>query len=170
MSARKTIGILRHSFSSLLPPWCCSTTEQNWLCMCNFVFQEMLRWLVIQHDLDLHHPQTGNHTAYFYFAFLLWAGENRRICLLCEYLNSRANLIPYGSNRSSFLFFKVFEKCLRTPLDISHGSMKTLCQYFFHGKYCKIRCILQILVFRTHSYYSITCAQGVRQWDVQQIS
>lgn len=38
--------------------------------------------------------------------------------------------------------------------------MKTLCQYFLHGKYCKKRCILQILVFRTHSCYSITCAQG----------
>lgn len=93
----------------------------------------------------------------------LWAGENRRICLLREYLNSRANLIPYGSNRSSFLFKKVFEKCLRTAFDISHGSMITLCQYFFHGKYCKKWCILWILLLFNHLY------SWVRQREVQQI-
>lgn len=33
--------------------------------------QVMVRWLVIQHDLESYHPQTGNHTSYVYFATAL---------------------------------------------------------------------------------------------------
>ena len=46
--------------------------------------------------------------------------------------------------------------------------MKILHQYDFHEKYCKKRCILQVLVFRTHSHCSVTCAPGVRQLAAQQ--